>query len=178
MGEKGNQYAKGHGFGRPYGTLRYRTVEELEEGIQDYFTSLRGPIKDNKGNFILEPETGAPVVVDFSRPPTLAGLALALNITTETLRNYSKSDVNDVDNETDKMTYFGAISRAKSICESYLSERTLDREGVQGAKFLLSNNHKGYSEKSEVINKNHDIGSRMTDAELDNQIKALAKVSE
>ena len=41
------------------------------------------------------------------------------------------------------------ITRAKSFVEKYAEERLFDRDGVQGAKFSLINNFKGWSEKPE-----------------------------
>ena len=42
------------------------------------------------------------------------------------------------------------VTRAKSRVEQYTEERLFDREGVQGAKFSLANNFKGWAEKQDI----------------------------
>ena len=42
------------------------------------------------------------------------------------------------------------ITRAKTYIEEYTERRLFDRDGVQGAKFSLVNNFKGWSEKHEL----------------------------
>lgn len=41
------------------------------------------------------------------------------------------------------------LTVAKSKCEEYAERRLFDRDGVNGAKFSLANNFKGWSEKPE-----------------------------
>lgn len=93
--------------GRPFGTLKYDNLEDLQNGIDNYFAE-----QDEKG-----------------KPYTLSGLALALNITQQTLCNYAHKD-----------DYFEAINRARQKCLSYAETRLYDKDGVQGAKFYLTNN--------------------------------------
>ena len=48
-----------------------------------------------------------------------------------------------------KKQFVDTITRAKSRCEDYAESRLFDRDGAMGAKFSLSNNFKGWSEKSQ-----------------------------
>ena len=93
--------------GRPFGTLKYDNLEDLQNGIDNYFTE-----QDEKG-----------------KPYTVSGLALSLNITQQTLCNYAYKD-----------DYFEAINRARQKCLSYAEDRLFDKDGVNGAKFYLTNN--------------------------------------
>lgn len=97
--------------GRPFGTLKYDTVGALEQGIDDYFADC-----DDKG-----------------KPYTMTGLALSLNLDVRTLVNYGNENYADG-------KYFLAINRARQKCIAYSEERLFDKDGVQGAKFSLSNN--------------------------------------
>lgn len=119
----------------------YKTNEELEKKVNEYFDScfqpkLRynskkkyyEPVYDNKGNKIMEQV----------KPFTMSGLAYYLGMSRESLLNYEKRD-----------EYFGTITRARQRVENYVEERLFDREGVNGAKFNLSNNFKGWKEKQE-----------------------------
>lgn len=113
-------------------------MEEIEQKIEAYFKSCEGePLKDRDGT-VLTDKYGAPIIVG-RKPPTITGLALALGFSTrQSLLNYQG-----------KKEFVDTITRAKSFVEKYAEERLFDREGVQGAKFSLINNFKGWSEKPE-----------------------------
>ena len=121
--------------GRP---PKYKSVEEIEQKIEAYFKSCEGePLKDRDGT-VLTDKYGAPLIVG-RKPPTITGLALALGFSTrQSLLNYQG-----------KKEFVDTITRAKSFVEKYAEERLFDRESVQGAKFSLVNNFKGWSEKPE-----------------------------
>ena len=97
--------------GRPFGTFKFDSLADLEAGISEYFDG-----QDEK-----------------SKPYTLEGLSLALNITPATLCNYGKEDYADG-------IYFEAINRARIRCLNYATERLYDKDGVNGAKFYATNN--------------------------------------
>ena len=97
--------------GRPFGTLKFDSLEALETGVDNYFADC-----DDK-----------------EKPYTLEGLSLALNITPQTLCNYGTKDYADG-------IYFDAVNRARIRCIGYASDRLYDKDGVNGAKFYLTNN--------------------------------------
>ena len=66
--------------GRP---PKYKNKEQIEEMIEQYFKSCEGEIlKDRDGEPVFN-KYGQPVIVN-QRPPTVTGLALALDSTTGT----------------------------------------------------------------------------------------------
>ena len=94
------------------------------------------------------------------KPPTVTGLALALGFTTRlSLLNYQG-----------KAEFMNTITRAKSYVEEYTERRVFDRDGVQGAKFILINNFKAWSEHpkedaaKEIINKLDEVLKGVDDA--------------
>lgn len=118
--------------GRP---LKYHNAEEMQEEIDKYFSSCMKikfhgdrPLRDANGNYIYE----------FFRPPTMSGLAVALDIDRKTLLNYSKRD-----------QFFPTITRARMKIEMFTEEKLFEKETCNGSKFSLSNNF-GWSEKTEV----------------------------
>lgn len=141
--------------GRP---PKYKNKEQIEELIEQYFKSCEGEIlKDRDGEPVFN-KYGQPVIVN-QRPPTVTGLALALGFSSrQALLNYqAKKEFNDT------------ITRAKSRIEQYAEERLFDRDGANGAKFSLSNNFKGWSEKQEV-----EVGTVTTEkTKLDDLIKQM-----
>ena len=132
-------WGAGDAMSRPVGRPpKYKSVEEIEQKIEAYFKSCEGePLKDRDGT-VLTDKYGAPIIVG-KRPPTVTGLALALGFASrQALLNYQgRKQFNDT------------ITRAKTYVEQYAEEGLFDREGVQGAKFSLVNNFKGWSEKPE-----------------------------
>lgn len=122
--------------GRP---ATYKTVEEMQSRIDAYFDSCYGEyIRDDEGNIETD-KHGHPIMTK-PRPLTITGLALALGFTTrQALLNYE-----------DKPEFVDTIKRAKSRIEQYAEERLFDKDGVNGAKFNLSNNFKGWSEKQQI----------------------------
>lgn len=116
--------------GRP---PKFRTKEELQEKVEAYFTACEGHVLTGDDGEPIYNKFGQPVVVG-RKPPTITGLALALGFASrQALLNYqSKKEFNDT------------VTRAKSRVEAYAEERLYDRDGVQGAKFNLTNNFKGW----------------------------------
>ena len=112
--------------GRP---LKYNSPEEMADIIESYFHTLPdGEI------------------------PTMAGLAYALDITTETLRNYHHKD-----------EFFATINKAKQRVTAKW-ESSLIRGGA-GAIFWMKNNG---DYKDKIINENvNRDATGISDAELE-----------
>lgn len=126
---------KKSGRGRP---PKYKNVEEIEGLIDRYFEDCKGkPFYDADGKPVFD-KYGFPAFIDV-HPPTVTGLALALGFNSrQSLLNYQ-----------DKDEFMDTITRAKSRIEQYNEERLYDRDGVNGAKFQLKNNFKGWAENPE-----------------------------
>ena len=96
------------------------------------FTKDGELLKDNNGNLVK-------VQV---RPYTLSGLALHLGVTTETLRKYKNGRLDTILDEMkaeteDWLTFSRVIQRAKQVIEAYAEGRLYDRDGSNGARFVL-----------------------------------------
>ena len=117
----------------------YNTKEEMDILIEEYFNDCDGELlKDVSGDIKLD-KSGNPIIIG-KRPYTVAGLASALGFRSrQSLLDYQ-----------DKPEFMDTIMRAKLKIEVYTNERLFDRDGVQGAKFSLMNNFKGYSDKQEI----------------------------
>lgn len=116
--------------------LKYTNAKELEQAVALYFKDCAGhALTDADGNIIMD-KSGQPILID-AHPPTVTGLALALGFKTrQSLLDYQarSNAFNDV------------LTIAKSRCEEYAERRLYDRDGVNGAKFSLANNFKGWRE--------------------------------
>mgnify|MGYP002270762156 FL=1 len=132
MHERGGIMPRSKG-GRP---PKYTSKEQIEGLIEDYFKECEGvPFFDDDGKPLVT-DKGYVVYKIHPKPPTVTGLALALGFNSrQALLNYQgKKEFNDT------------ITRAKSYVEEYAERRLFDRDGVQGAKFSLINNFKGWTE--------------------------------
>ena len=109
--------------------LKYKTVDELQAAIDQYFEDCRGkPLMDDDGNAVTD-KYGNPIIVD-AKPPTITGLALALGFTgRKQLLDYQG-----------RATFCNTITRAKARCEEYAESRLYDRDGANGAQFSLKYN--------------------------------------
>lgn len=128
--------------GRP---PKYTSKEQIEGLIEDYFKECEGiPFFDDDGKPLVT-DKGYVVYKIHPKPPTVTGLALALGFNSrQALLNYQgKKEFNDT------------ITRAKSYVEEYAERRLFDRDGVQGAKFSLINNFKGWTEHSKEAEQNN-----------------------
>lgn len=129
-------------IGRP---KKYHNAEEMQLIIDEYFTSCLKikwesgkPVRDIAGNFVHE----------YCRPPTMSGLANALDMSRQSLINYKNED-----------EFFDTIERARRKVEMFTEEKLFEKETCNGSKFSLSNNF-GWTEKQEVnakINKLEDV---------------------
>lgn len=119
----------------------------MQEAVDAYFADCKGrPLTDESGEPILN-KNGSPVIVG-AHPPTVTGLALWLGFKTrQSLLNYQQRG--------DK--FDDILTVAKSKCEEYAERRLFDRDGVNGAKFSLANNFKGWSEKPENSSESQEV---------------------
>lgn len=127
--------ANKHPGGRP---PKFTSKEQMQEMIDKYFESCKGHVLTDNDDNVLTDKYGKPIILD-SEPLTITGLALALGFASrQALLNYQgKAEFNDT------------ITRAKAYVEKYAEIRLFDRDGVNGAKFSLINNFKGWKEHPE-----------------------------
>jgi hypothetical protein len=119
-----------HPGGRP---LKFKTVEELQKLIDDYFESCftDKPIIDKAGDVIGVERVQV-------RPYTITGLAMALDMSREGLLNYQERE-----------QFFDAITRAKMKCHNYAEELAMTSRNPTGVIFNLKNNY-GWKDKTET----------------------------
>ncbi len=120
--------------GRP---MLYDNAEDLQKDIQAYFDSC-WQYKFNKDGEVVVDEYGNPIWMQ-TIPYTMSGLALAIGMDRRTLLNYEKRD-----------EFFPTINEARKIVERYAETRLYDKDGVNGAKFNLQNNFKGWEDKKKI----------------------------
>ena len=130
---KNNAKKNANPVGRP---PRYKSVEELQKKIDDYFASCEGRVATNADGQAITDKYGRPVMIG-QQPPTVTGLALALGFLTRQALIYYEG----------KKQFVDTIVRAKTRCEAYTEARLYDKDGCNGAKFSLTNNFRGWSDK-------------------------------
>ena len=142
--------------GRP---KKYNEAEEMQEKIDNYFSSCFNIKVSKTGVVIYSPITGNPVMEQI-RPFTIAGLANALDMSRQSLLNYSEDD-----------KFSDIIKKAKRKCEVYTEERLFDKDGVKGAVFSLVNNYENWKDKQEV-------GGKIGIGTIENYIKEVESDNE
>lgn len=123
--------------------MKYKTVEELQEAIENYFAV----------DAFVTNASGKPEYL-----PTMAGLALSLDVDRRTIVNYSHNE-----------QYFPTIRKAKAKIESFIETR-LYGNNVTGCIFNLKNNF-DWKDKQEVETK--DTTNEVSDEDLNAKIMEL-----
>ncbi len=123
--------------------MKYKTVEELQEAVDNYFIS-DAFVTNSAG--------------EREYLPTMSGLALSLDVDRKTVLNYSKNE-----------EYFPTIRKAKAKIESFIETR-LYGNNVTGCIFNLKNNF-DWKDKQEIETK--DTTQDVSDEDLNAKIMEL-----
>ena len=117
--------------GRP---PKFKTVEELEEKIEEYFNYCDETIIDNK---VITNTISVPI----TKPYTISGLCVYLNICRDTLCEYEKNII-----------FSDTIKNAKSKIENYVEENSLTGKLNPTVSIFNLKNNFGWKDKHEIDN--------------------------
>lgn len=120
---------QGEGGGRP---LKFKTVEELQRKIDEYFDFC-----DNRAIKKVDKD-GNEYMITSPAPYTMSGLARALDVDRMTIVNYGHRD-----------KFLIAVRAARARVEEDVESRMLETKNERGAQFSLTNNF-GWSNKQEI----------------------------
>lgn len=120
----------------------FNSAEEMQEKIDNYFSSCFIIKYDDEGNI---------TEMKRIRPWTMSGLADALDMSRQSLINYSKDD-----------EFFDTITRARRKIEIYNEEMIYSKEKYNGARFSLENNF-GWKENKSVEHSGEITTKRLED---------------
>lgn len=110
---------------------KYRTPEEMQVAIDEYFNSLMGPMINKYGQVVYD-DQGKKIMVQI-RPATISGLANKLGMKTDTIKSYNYRALAGLCDPQ----YSAVILSARQRIEQYAEERLYDRDGTSGAQFSL-----------------------------------------
>ncbi len=132
---------------------RFVSPEHLQCMVNEYFESCNGPLLDRYGNLVYNKE--GQLVKTQVEPWTVSGLALYLGVSTVTLKQYRLGRIDSLLDEMradtdDYMTFSSVVLKAKQKIESYAEKRLYDRDGSQGARFVLDNAFNWVSRKEQA----------------------------
>lgn len=131
------KYKGKHPGGRP---PAFKSVDELQKKIDEYFDMC-----DNRIQQVYSKKSDGVIEVINPEPYTMAGLAYAVGVDRETIRNYSK-----------KEEFFGTVKRAREKVQTDVERRLMETQPT-GAIFNLKNNF-GYVDKTEQeLNHSGDV---------------------
>lgn len=123
--------------GRP---LLFKTVEELEKKINEYFDYC-----DNRVQQVYSPKSDGVIEVINPAPYTMSGLASHLGVDRKTLLNYSKND-----------EYFPTIKAAREKVHADVETRLMEKNAT-GAIFNLKNNFDWKDQTQQDINHSGNV---------------------
>lgn len=132
---------------------RFVSPEHLQCMVNEYFESCNGPLLDRYGNLVYDNE--GKLVKTQVEPWTVSGLALYLGVSTVTLKKYRQGRIDSLLDEMrvdtdDCLTFSKVVLQAKQKIESYAERRLYDRDGSQGARFVLDTTFGWVSHKEQA----------------------------
>lgn len=131
-------------------------VAEVEAAIDRYFDN-RWAVRT------IRHKDGTVDEEEYMRPPTMAGLALALGVTRMTILNYSERD-----------EFMPVIARAKMRIAEWWEEALASGQSSNGAKFALEVNHR-YGKEDEGQGTGEGFTMQVLPPAPAQDIKALPK---
>ena len=149
---------------------KYMSPEHLQAMVNEYFESCMGPLFDKWGNLVKDDNGN--LVKTQVKPYTLSGLALFLGLSTETLRKYKTGRLDTILDELkaetdDCLTFSRVVLRAKQTIEAYAEGRLYDKDGSNGARFVLDHCYGWVSCKEEAEIKRSKKEMRLRQDEFD-----------
>ena len=123
--------------GRP---AKYKTVEELEKAIEEYFMTKVPEVRKNADGEVMVDNKGMPIIE--INPPTITGLALHLGFC-------SRQSMYDYEERNDEFSY--TIKKARLMCENFAEKMMLSGYSPAGYIFALKNY--GWRDRQEIDTK-------------------------
>jgi len=127
----------------------YKTPEDMQKKVDEYFKWCEGePLYTRDGDPVMD-KYGQPMIVK-KHPYTLTGLNLALGfLDISSLREYEA-----------EAEFAPILQRARNYIKRYTEERLFDRDGVNGAKFILERKFaEEYAQKMNVSIEVEDLST-------------------
>lgn len=146
-----------HAGGRP---LKFKDVASLQQKIDEYFGDCDPHISEQqviRMNVDGKQYVATEKVITEQKPYTITGLAVALETTRKTLRDYEsgKYDNPDID-ESIREQFSNTITRAKVRIEQFAEQHLFTGKSPAGAMFNLKNNY-GWEDKTIVDQNNREV---------------------
>lgn len=119
---------------------KFLTAEHLQAMVAEYFESCWGPCLDKWGMPVKDAD-GKLLKVQ-TKPYTVSGLALKLDVCTDTIRKYRRGKIDGFLDELhsdadDVLTCSKVIERARQVIQAYAEGRLYDKDGQKGAQYVL-----------------------------------------
>lgn len=119
---------------------KFLSPDHLQSMVNEYFESCMGPMFNKDGDLVRDAQ--GDLIKTQVKPFTLSGLALWLGVSTNCLREYRHGQVDTILDEMraetdDTLTFSKVVCRAKQVIEAYAEGRLYDRDGSNGARFVL-----------------------------------------
>lgn len=139
---------------------KFKSPEHLEALCNEYFASCDG-VMYHKNGIPMRDKNGE-LLIGQIKPYTISGLARYLDIDTSKLRSYEQGlrdsigfeEIEEGEETGQRLEYSTVLRRARQRIEEFAETRLYDRDGFNGAKFVLDHAYKwiGQKEQAEIYN--------------------------
>lgn len=154
---------------------RYMSPEHMQCLVDEYFESCNGPLIDRHGQLVYDRDGN--LVKTQVKPYTVSGLALYLGVKTDTLKKFTTGKIDDVLSEMkhevdpDYKTYASVILAARQKIEAYAEGRLYDKDGTNGARYVLDSVFKWATQKEQAeidrIRAEVELKRQLLDGDMD-----------
>lgn len=126
----------------------FTSPEALSKDIKAYFDSCFVPVI-TKNKELLRDDQGEIIKIQ-KKPFTVAGLAKYIGLPTSAFNRLSAGLSDDWGETNEEKLYSAVLQRAKQEIEEYAETRLYDRDGVNGAKFVLDHHFRMVTRRDEA----------------------------
>lgn len=138
----------------------FGSLETMQQKIDGYFRSIQGQRRNKSGEPVKN--LNGEQMLYFIRPPTIEGLADALDMSTDALQNINKLLLYDAAD----LPYYSALRKARQTVEIYWAEGLAYRDTVEGSKFVLATMFARVTPMEKATIKNRRADTKIKQAQL------------
>lgn len=149
----------------------FSSPEALSKDVEAYFDSCYSPVV-TKNKELLRDDDGN-IVKFLKKPFTVAGLARYIGVPTSVFNKLVSGIADDWGETDEEKLYSAVLLKAKQVIEEYAETRLYDRDGVNGAKFVLDHHFKMVTRRDEAEIKEKERLLEIREQELDLKKQAL-----
>lgn len=150
----------------------FSSPEALEKDVEMYFESCFTPLIDKKKGEVVRDHDGQIIRVQ-TKPFTVSGLARYIGVPTSSFHRLTVGLADDWSETDEDKLYCAILQQAKQTIEEYSETRLYDKDGFNGAKFVLDHHFRMITRREEAEIRERERLVEIREQELEMKKQAL-----